>query len=266
MSVARDHLCIIRGGGDLGTGVAWRLTRAGFPVLVLELDKPLAVRRTVALSTAVTAVTIDIEGMRGRRVDSVGDATEAVTAGEVAVLVSPDLPRGADASVVVDARLAKRNIDTGIDDAPLVIGLGPGFTAGVDCDAAVETMRGHHLGRALWEGSPSPNTGTPGAVAGKGAERVIRAPVAGVVSWDRRIGERVDAGDVLGSIRGVSLSAMFAGVVRGLIAPGTPVHMGLKIGDLDPRADPRFCFEISDKALAVGGGVLEAVMTWLTPS
>jgi len=256
-----DQICIIRGGGDLGTGVAWRLTRAGFPVIVLELADPLTVRRTVALSSAVREGSIEIEGMVGRRVADHEQAVEVARSGEVAVVVSAALI-DAGASVVVDARLAKRNIDTSMADAALVIGLGPGFTAGIDCHAVVETMRGHHLGRVLWSGSAAPNTGTPGVIGGRGRERVVRAPGAGPVTWAVDIGVRVKEGDHLGAVGGIEMAAPFDGVARGLIAPGTNVVAGLKIGDIDPRAEPSYCWEISDKALSIGGGVLEAVMAW----
>jgi xanthine dehydrogenase accessory factor len=159
--------------------------------------------------------------------------------------------------------MAKRNIDTHVEQAPLVVALGPGFEAGKDCHAVIETMRGHRLGRVIWQGSALPNTGTPGIVAGKGAERVLRAPVAGEVNWRVEIGDIVEKGQLLGSVAGQAVAAPFDGVLRGLIAPGTAVPAGLKIGDLDARADVSACFTISDKALAIGGGVLEAVLTWL---
>lgn len=283
--------CLIRGGGDLATGVAWRLTRAGWPVVVCELPRPLTVRRTVALSSAVLDGRIDVEGMIGRRIDiangiadGVADRADGAAAGvadeangadvehlvtrvtdegEVAVLVSPELPSGLEADVVVDARLAKRNLDTTLDDAALVVALGPGFTAGVDCHAVVETLRGHHLGRVLWRGSAAADTGVPGSVGGRGAERVLRAPVSGRARWRVAIGDRVMADQALGSIGDHPVVAPFDGVVRGLIAESVEVPAGLKIGDVDPRADPAACHEISDKALAVGGGVVEAVLTWL---
>ena len=159
--------------------------------------------------------------------------------------------------------MAKRNIDTRIDQADLVIALGPGFTAGVDCHAVIETMRGHTLGRVIWQGAAVPNTGTPGTVAGKGAERVLRAPVAGKVDWRSEIGDLVQEGVIIGKVAGNPVIAPFAGVLRGLIAPGSEVPAGLKIGDLDARADVSACFTISDKALAIGGGVLEAILTHL---
>lgn len=255
-----DELCLIRGGGDLATGVAWRLSRAGLPVVVTELAEPLTVRRTVALSTAVAEGTVDVEGMVGRLARRPEEAVHIAFGGDVGVLVSRDLPDvGAD--VVVDARLAKRNLDTTIDDARLVVALGPGFTAGVDCHAVVETMRGPRLGRCLWEGSAEPDTGTPGTVGGRAAERVLRAPAAGIASWKVSIGDTVAESQVMGEVADRAICAPFAGIVRGLIRDGTDVRTGLKIGDIDPRADTNVD-EISDKALAVGGGVLEAVMAW----
>ncbi len=256
-------LCLLRGGGDLATGVAWRLTRAGWPVVVSELPNPLTVRRTVALSSAVADHRIDVEGMVGRLAADPSEAKAIADGGEVAVLVSPELPPGLAPEVLVDARLAKRNIDTTIDDADLVVALGPGFTAGVDCDAVIETMRGHTLGRVLWDGSAIPDTGVPGSVGGRGAERVLRAPIAGRVRWSVAIGDRVLGGDELGSIGDEPILAPFDGVVRGLIGGSVEVPAGLKIGDVDPRADPSVCHQVSDKALSVGGGVVEAVLTWL---
>ena len=261
-----DRLCIIRGGGDLATGVAWRLTRAGLAVVVTELPQPLTVRRTVALSTAVTEGSIDVEGMVGHLAENASEAAEIARSGSdkcetVGVVVSPELP-DIDADVVIDARLAKRNIDTAITDAPLVVALGPGFEAGVDCHAVVETMRGPHLGRTLWSGSAEPDTGTTGIVGGRGSERVIRAQGDGEVRWVRTIGDIVEDHEVLGTVGDLPVLAPFGGVVRGLILDGSQVSTGLKIGDVDPRIDVSACHEISDKALAIGGGVVEAVLWW----
>lgn len=251
---------MVRGGGDLATGIVWRLTRARWPVVVCELAAPLTVRRTVAVSSAVREGAVEIEGMRAERCADAGAAVDTVGAGVVAVLVAPTLPP-VDADVVVDARLAKRNLDTTIDDAPLVVGVGPGFTVGLDCHAVVETQRGHRLGRVLWEGSAAPDSGTPGMVAGRGAERVLRAPAPGRARWRVGIGDRVVDGEELGRVADVEILAPFAGVVRGLVAPDVELREGMKVGDVDPRDDPALCHEISDKALAVGGGVLEAVLT-----
>jgi len=256
------ELCLLRGGGDIATGIAWRITRAGWPVIVCELADPLTVRRTVSMSTAVSDGRVDVEGMIGRRAGSPEEAMEIARDGDVGVIVAPELPDLA-ADVVIDARLAKHNIDTHIDDAQLVIGVGPGFTGGVDCHAVVETMRGHHLGRVIWNGPAAANTGIPGQLGGRGAERVLRAPVGGRVVWLHEIGDTVTEQAPLGRMGDEELRAPFAGVIRGLIAADTHVDAGQKIGDIDPRADPTACHEISDKSLAVGGGVVEAVLTWL---
>jgi xanthine dehydrogenase accessory factor len=257
-----DHLAVLRGGGDLATGVAYRLHHAGFPVAILELERPLTVRRTAALSTAVTAGRAQVEDVEARLVRSVEEAQQLVRTGMIPVLASPGLAPLAP-SVVIDARMAKRNIDTTIDDAPLVIGIGPGFNAGEDCHAAIETMRGHHLGRVIWEGPTAANTGIPGMVGGQSGNRVLRAPTSGVVEWDAEIADIVGSGQRLGRIGEAPIVSSLDGVVRGLITPGTRVEAGIKIGDIDPRADPTACFEISDKALAIGGGAVEAVLTRL---
>lgn len=286
-----QHLVIMRGGGDLATGVAYRLHAAGFPIIVLELERPLVVRRKVALAAAVLQNQITIETLHAQRVDSVEDALQLAHSGRIPVLVAPQLPVISNPysvisdqlpnvkrspnnitdyrslttdyrfSILIDARMAKRNIDTSMDQAELVIALGPGFTAGTDCHAVIETMRGHSLGRVIWKGSAIPNTGTPGIVAGKGAERVLRAPVSGKVNWRLEIGDWVQKGQIIGDVNGKTVAAPFAGVIRGLIMPGIEVKAGYKIGDVDARANRDACFTISDKALSIGGGVLEAILT-----
>lgn len=255
---------MIRGGGDLATGVVYRLHRAGFPVIVLELARPLVVRRRVALATAVLEGQTDVEQLHAQLVQTPGEAVALTQTAIIPVLVAPTLPTfPVPCQILIDARMAKRNIDTHMGQAPLVIGLGPGFTAGVDCHAVIETMRGHTLGRVIWQGAALPNTGTPGIVAGKGAERVLRAPISGVIHWQLAIGDEVQSGQKMGEVAGVPVMAPFAGVVRGLIASGTAVTAGLKIGDVDARADVSACFTISEKALAIAGGVLEAILTFL---
>lgn len=259
-----EQLVLVRGGGDLATGVVYRLHRAGFPVIVTELAQPLVIRRQVAVATAVIEGSVQVEMLHAQHASTLDEALRHAQSGMIPVLVSPQLPGDlASIPILVDARLAKRNIDTQRDQAELVIALGPGFTAGKDCDAVVETMRGHWLGRVIWDGSAIPNTGTPGIVAGKGAERVLRAPCAGAVSWRQAIGDFVAAGQIIGDVAGQAVVAPFAGVLRGLIKPGMVVGERLKIGDLDARAEREACFTISDKALAIGGGVVEAVFTWL---
>jgi xanthine dehydrogenase accessory factor len=256
-----DHLVVVRGGGDIGSGVIWRLRRVGFPVVVLELEHPLTIRRTVAYSTAVTAGHIVIDGIDGMRVATPAEAVATASHRTVPVLVSSDIP-DLQASVVVDARLAKRNLGTTADDAPFVVALGPGFHAGRDCHTVIETMRGHNLGRVIWDGAAAENTGIPGLIGGVSAERVIHAVADGDVVWDVDFGDTVEKGQVLGHIDAAVVRAKITGMVRGLILPG-PVKTGLKIGDIDPRFDPAAVGQISDKAMSVAGGVLEAILVWL---
>ena len=261
-------LIIVRGGGDLGSGVVYRLHRSGFPVIVLELAHPLVVRRRVALASAVLDGEIDIEDLHGQLVETVVEAQKLAYEGIIPVLVASELEPVIAAltqpvCAVVDARLAKRNIDTRMDQAPLVIALGPGFTAGVDCHAVIETKRGHTLGRAIWEGPALPNTGIPGVIDGRGSERVLRAPADGTVSWRHEIGDAVEPDQILGTVAGSAVLAPFSGVIRGIIGRQYLFGSGLKIGDVDARADRSACFTISDKALSIGGGVLEALISHL---
>lgn len=263
-------LVLIRGAGDLASGIALRLHRCGFPVVMTEIACPLAVRRTVAFAQAVFDGACTVEEVAGRRC-TIDEAPAVVAAGEVAVIVDPagDAIAALKPPVVVDAIMAKRNTGTRMADAPLVVALGPGFTAGVDCHAVIETNRGHDLGRVLWQGSAEADTGTPGEVTGMGrrASRVLRAPAAGHVIGRVAIGDRVAEGETIAAIRagGVDVAeipAPFAGAVRGLIHADVMVSSGMKIGDLDPRADAAYCFTTSDKSLAIGGGVLEAILAW----
>lgn len=266
MTVAEETLVLIRGAGDLASGVAARLHRCGFPVVMTELPQPLMVRRAVSFGEAVYEGTIRVEEIVARRVDDVSAARAALAEGVIPVLVDPaaDCRRELQPAVLVDGIMAKRNTGTTLADAPLVIALGPGFTAGVDCHAVIETQRGHWLGRVLWHGSAQPDTGVPGVVAGREAERVVRAPVDGVVQGIATIGERVKAGQLLALVDDHPVQAPFEGVLRGLIRSGLVVPAGLKIGDVDPRGEPAYCFTISDKSLAIAGGVLEAILTYWT--
>jgi xanthine dehydrogenase accessory factor len=258
-------LILLKGAGDLGTGVAWRLHRAGLPVVISELAQPLVVRRTVALASAVYEGEIAIEGVTARRAENFDDARKLLDTGIIPVLVDPATRAcGFFApTVLVDAIMAKRNTGTRITDAPLVVALGPGFTPNVDCHAVVETQRGHNLGRVYWNRAAAENTGVPGEIGGKGAERVLRASVRGRVTSVRKIGDKVKPGEVIATIDGEVVVAPFDGILRGLVHDGLTVHAGMKIGDVDPRAAREHCFTISDKALAVGGGVLEAVFAWM---
>lgn len=259
-----DHVpVVVRGGGDLASGVIYRLARAGFPVLVLERAQPLAIRRAVSFASAVYDGQITIEGLNAHRITGVAAAAAQWADGTIPVLVDGDGAslRTLRPAVVVDARMAKRNLGTARDDAPLVVALGPGFTAGEDCHAVIETQRGHFLGHVIWHGAAAPNTGQPGEVRGRVGERVLRAPADGVVTPRTAIGDLVTPGDVVATVNDVPVQAPFAGVLRGLIHSAVSVTAGFKIGDVDPRGVREHCFTISDKSLAVGGGVLEALLS-----
>ena len=254
-------LIVIRGGGDLATGVALRLYRSGMDVVICETAVPTSIRRTVCFSEAVRLGEMMVEGVTARR--AVPEEVPALlAAGIIPVLVDPegDCIPGLRPDAVVDAILAKRNLGTSMDMAPIVVAAGPGFTAGVDCHAAVETMRGHYLGRVIYEGSPLPNTNIPGLIGGYAGERVLRAPADGVFAGAKKIGDRVEAGDVAGYVAGKPMVCTIGGTLRGLLADGVPVTKGMKSGDVDPRCEEAHCRCASDKALAVGGGVLEAIL------
>lgn len=255
-------LTIIRGAGDIASGVALRLHRAGIRVVMTEIERPTTIRRTVAFSDAVVNGEQTVEGVTARRTENAEEARAMLDDGILPVLVDPDCICRASLApdALVDAILAKRNLGTRITDAPAVVGVGPGFTAGVDCHAVVETMRGHTLGRVYYEGAALPNTNIPGLIGGFAGERVLRAPADGVFTGARRIGERVEAGETVGYVAGVPMTATLTGVLRGLLADGVTVKRGMKSGDVDPRGEAAYCQTASDKALAVGGGVLEAIL------
>lgn len=267
-----DLLVLVKGAGDLATGVGWRLHRCGFPVVMTELPRPLAVRRMVAFAQAVFSDEHEVEGVTARTA-LVEDVPDVLAAGEVPVLVDPASEAVAELapSVVVDGIVAKKNTGTALTDAPFVVALGPGFVAGEDCHTVVETNRGQMLGRAIWQGTAQPDTGKPGKLPGFEEDdpntRVLRAPVAGRFQALARIGDRVPSGELVGTIQQASgeevvLLAPFTGVLRGLLHESVPVAAGLKVGDVDPRSEPHHAFLISDKSLAIGGGVLEAILYW----
>ncbi len=261
---------LIKGAGDLATGVALRLMRCGFPVILTELARPLAVRRTVSFAQAVFDGGCQVDEISAQRATP-AEAAALAAQGIAPVLVEPsaDALRALAPAVLVDAILAKRNTGTHMSDAPLVIALGPGFSAGADCHAVIETNRGHWLGRVIWQGEAEPNTATPGLVAGRSVERVLRAPAAGTVASHAAIGDAVAEGDLIATLlpapgaaapEEIAIRAPFAGRLRGMIHPSVAVTAGMKIGDLDARAARDYCFTVSEKALAIGGGVLEAIL------
>lgn len=256
-------IVLIRGGGDLATGVAARLQRVGIAVVVTELAQPLVVRRLAAFAEAVYSGEATVEGIMARRVADMSEMELTLAKNQIPVLIDPELNclSAIQPIALVDARLTKRPPELGREAAALVVGLGPGFTAGQDCHAVVETLRGHTLGRVIWQGQAARDTGAPEARQGKQTERVLRAPIDGQLITRIEIGERVKEGDVIAEVGGELILAPFEGLLRGLLYSGLAVKAGMKIGDIDPRNDPALCRTISDKALAIGGGVLEALLT-----
>lgn len=259
---------LVRGAGDLATGTILRLHNCGFRVLAVECARPSAIRRRAAFCEAVFDGTATVEGVTARLIDRIEQADAVWNAGEIPLIVDETAVCAAACApaVLVDAILAKRNLGTTRDMAPITIGLGPGFTAGGDVDAVVETMRGHRLGRVIYDGAALPNTGVPGPIAGFAAERVIHAPASGAMTFVRSpepvdIGSIVQKGQTIGFVGGVPVTATLDGVLRGLIREGYPVTEGLKIADIDPRAqEVQNCTTVSDKARAIAGGVLEAML------
>lgn len=255
-------LILIRGAGDLASGIALRLHHAHMKIVMTDLPRPSAIRRTVCFSQAILFGSMRVEDVTARRAESPEEALRITAAGDIAVLADPQAAciAALKPDAVVDAILAKRNLGTRITDAPCVVGVGPGFTAGTDCHAAVETMRGHYLGRVITDGSPLPNTNIPGLIGGFAGERVLRAPADGVFHQLLEIGAQVRAGDIAGEVEGVPMLCHIDGILRGILADGTPVFKGMKAGDVDPRGERKYCDTVSDKALAVGGGVLQAIL------
>lgn len=257
-----NPIVLLRGGGDLATGVAARLHRAAFRVLVVELPAPLAVRRTVSAAQAVFSGEIKIEELHAHLASGIDQVHKVWAAGDLPVMIDPEAS-SADAlrpMVIVDARMRKRGPEWDLRSYPLGVGLGPGFVAGENCHAVVETRRGHTLGRVIWNGAAAPDSGVPDPVFGLDADRVLRAPRDGHVAGHAQIGDLVQQGDLLAEVAGAEIRAAFAGVLRGLVHESVEVRSGMKVGDLDPRSEPSHAFLISDKALAIGGGVLEAVL------
>lgn len=253
---------LIKGAGDLASGIACRLHAAGFDIVMTDIAVPTAVRRTVSFSRAIYEKECKVEGILARYCQDDEKMKQTLQQGEIAVLVDPEANIVArwNPDVVVDAIIAKKNLGTKIDDAPIVIGVGPGFVAGDDCHCVVETKRGHYLGRCIYEGSAIPNTGVPGNIGGYTKERILRAPCDGIFEPVVSIGSYVNKDDICGMVKGQPMRSQISGIVRGLLQSGVKVSEGMKSGDVDPRCEPEHCLTVSDKARAIGGGVLEAIL------
>lgn len=255
------YTVVIKGAGDLASGVAHRLWYAGFDVIMLELPEPLVVRRTVAFATAVLQESVEIEGVQARLCDDPVEVADLLRQRIIPVIVDPQGVTVATVKpmLLVDAIMAKRNSGTRINDAPLVVGLGPGFTAGENVHAVVETKRGHTLGKVIYRGSAAPDTGVPGEIQGVSTERLLRSPANGKLISLKDIGQRVSAGEVVALVGKMEVKAEISGLLRGMVFSGLDVKKGMKIGDVDPRVNVDY-HTISDKARAIAGGVLEAFL------
>ncbi len=255
-------LILIKGAGDLASGVAYRLRQCHFDIIMTETAQPTTVRTTVAFSRVIYDKVAEVEGVTARMAENYEQAKLILQKGEIAVIVDPQVNVLAHCKpdALVDAIIAKENLGTKIGDAPVVVALGPGFTAGKDCDCVVETQRGHNLGRPIYNGRAAENTGIPGNIAGHTTDRIIRAVCGGIFTPKTEIGRPVKAGDVVATVDGQPIFALINGVVRGLLPKGTPVHTGMKSGDIDPRGIEEYCYTISDKARAISGGVVEAIL------
>ena len=258
-----QRIVVIKSGGEIASAIASRLYQARIQrILILESKYPLAVRRTVSFCEAVHNGTSLVEDLSGVRVESPEQTEEVWAQGHIPVLVDPAWTSLAriQPDVLVDAIIAKRNLGTSLQDAPVVIALGPGFEAKKDAHFVIETNRGHDLGRVLTSGMAAPDTGIPGNIGGFTAERVLRAPAAGILTWNCTLGDLVEQGQVLGQVAEKEIKAQISGVLRGQIRPASQVRQGLKIGDIDPRGQRAYLHTISDKGRALGGAVLEAIL------
>jgi len=264
-----EIIIAVKGAGEMASAVAWRLYMSNFKkILMLETDYPLAVRREVSFCEAVHEGEKEIENVRAVRTQTHDEIERCWEKNEIAVMVDPHWQTitAIQSAVSVDAVLAKKNLGTHMSEAPLVIGLGPGFYAGKDVHLVIETNRGHNLGIIITSGEAQPNTGTPGPIAGLTEERVLRSPVAGQFLSVRHISECVKKNEIIGSVAGVEVRSGIEGVLRGLIRSNSQVTKGLKIGDIDPRGERSYCFTISDKARAISGSVLEAILRFYNRS
>lgn len=254
-------LVVVKGAGDLATGIGHRLFRSGFQVIMTELTQPTVIRRTAAFAETVFSGQMVVEGVMAVKTE-LTDVLQVINRGQIPVVVDPQgvVIHLYKPLAVVDAILAKKNTGTQLSDAPIVIGVGPGFTAGRDVHAVVESKRGHYLGRVITEGSALPNTGVPGEIGGYTKERILRAPCQGIFKGIAQIGDKVAVDDIIAYVDDKPIQAVIAGTLRGLLHDELSVYPGMKIGDIDPRCIFEHCFSISDKARAIGGGVLEGIL------
>lgn len=260
MKYKKDTI-VIRGGGDVATGIAYTLFKSGYKIVILEIEKPLAVRRAVSFSEAVYEGEIAVEGVKGALAKDLEDIYRILKEGNIPVYIDGEgcVLNKLMPLALIDAIMAKVNTGTKKDMAPITIGIGPGFEAGIDVDLVVESKRGSNLGKVIYKGKAEENTGIPAPVLGFTVERVLRAPCSGVVEFFCNIGDYVEKGQVIGRVENEEVVATIDGIIRGIIRNGLYVDKGLKIGDIDPRGIREYAFTISDKAKTIGKGVLEAI-------
>ena len=257
-------LIFIKGAGDLASGIALRLHHSHFDIVMADLPVPTAVRRTVAFSEAIRLGSTSVEDVRAEKAESAEQVRDCIARGVIPVVPVPasGFISSLEPEVVIDAVIAKRNLGTCIEEAPMVIGVGPGFTAGEDCHAVIETKRGHTLGRVIWKGSAIPNTGIPGNIGGETVNRVLRAPADGIFHPKRDFGDMVYKGDIVATVDRTPVFTAISGIIRGMLQDGVYVTKGFKCGDVDPRGPSVDYMTVSDKAMAIAGGALEAVMSY----
>ncbi|MDZ4245530.1 MAG: selenium-dependent molybdenum cofactor biosynthesis protein YqeB [Dehalococcoidia bacterium] len=257
-----DLTILVKGAGEIASGIAYKLAQSHFKICLTDLSKPMAVRREVSFCEAVYEGEKTVEGITARLIASFGEIEGCWRENKLPLLVDPraEVRSRLKPDVVVDAIIAKKNVGTSITDAPLVIGVGPGFAAGVDVHVVVETNRGHNLGRIIRRGEAEKNTGIPGEIMGLTEERVIRSPSDGVFKTGKKIGDRAGKGEEIARVNGLPVIVNTEGILRGLLRDGTNVWKGMKVGDIDPRGVPEYCLLISDKSRTIAGGVLEAVL------
>jgi xanthine dehydrogenase accessory factor len=269
VGVPKNMLVAVKGAGDLATGVMHRLKRAGFAVIATELAHPTVLRRTVAFAEAIALGQMTVEGITAQRANSIEDIPVILENNFVPILIDPDgiALKKIQPDALVEATLLKYNSGIHMNDAPIVIALGPGYEAGTDAHAVIETNRGHNLGRVYLKGSAEPNTGVPGTIGGYAGERLLRASRAGILYGRRQIGDQIHVGDVVALIHSgevtAPITAAIPGILRGLVRDELAVSAGMKVGDVDPRAIREHCFTISDKSRAIGGGVLETILYFM---
>ena len=260
-----DLVVLIRGAGEVASGVAHRLHRSHFKICMLEIPHPIAVRREVSFCDAVYNGEKEVEGVRAKFISTQEEISSVWKKEKIPILVDPDSQETLHflkPDVLIDAIMAKRNLGIQINDAPLIIGLGPGFTAGKDVHVVIETNRGHNLGKVILNGMAESDTGIPGEIGGYAVERVLRTMKKGIFHPHKSIGERVNKGSVVAVVDDFPVIARISGMVRGLLGEGIEATKGMKVGDIDPRGKKEYCFTISDKSRAIGGGVLEAILYW----